>query len=201
MNQPIFLTSSLAAVARCALALSACALWSSHAAAAAFRIDFYVGAMTGSVDTSDWDGDGIVDYSGLFTSDTAGSVTSFDVTIGSERYDLLDTSAFPGAPKYTEPSAFWPIGWIRGFVFDEAFAGPGDTVTVLQMDSFGIGDGQGGFKFYGGWALSPCTQGDWCGGGPYQGSYTITELNAVPAPASLPLVALGLLAALRRRTG
>jgi hypothetical protein len=201
MSLPFPSPPSLAIAARCAASLLASTLLAGSAAAASFRIDFYEGVITGDVVTTDWDGDGLVDHSGLFTTSGAGigNVSAFDVTIAGERYDQLETSEFPGAPSYISASAFWPVDVIQGFVFEERFGGPGDTVTVLQMDSIGIGDGQGGFNYYGTWGLSPCTSGSWCGGGAYRGSYTITELNTVPAPASLSLGVLGLLAAWRRR--
>lgn len=203
MSQLLSSPSSLAIAARCAVSLLASTLLVGSATAASFRIDFYEGVMTGNDITSDWDGDGLVDHSGFFT--TAGNgdgvVTSFGVTIGGEHYNRLDSGLFPGVPRFFDDSSGWPLDFIQGYVFEELFGGPGDTVTVLQMDAIGIGDGQGGINYYGTWGLSPCTSGISCGGGAYRGSYMITELHNVPAPATLSLGVLGLLAAWRRRPG
>lgn len=186
---------------RAAAPLLAAAALASPAVAGTYRIDFY--NLTSITGAPDYDGDGVVDYSGTFdaAAGVVSPVTAFGVTIDGVAFNALDSGSFPGAPKYYEPSGSWPIPYIDGFVFHDLFSGSGDTVDVLQMFSIGIGDGSGGVDYYGLWAISPCTSGSWCGGGQARGSYTITAANPVPTPATLPLAALGLLAlvAVRRR--
>lgn len=192
-------------VLRAATLLIAAAALASPAIAGTYRIDFYNGTFIAG-GTTDYDGDGVVDYSGTFDAAAGAAyseVTMFGVTIDGKTFSSLDTGSFPGAPTYYDGSdSSWPIPYIKGFVFDELFSGLGDTVDVLQMESFGIGN-SGGTDYYGVWSISPCTSGGWCGGGQVLGSYTITPVaNPVPTPATLPLAALGLLAlaAVRRRT-
>ena len=191
-------------VLRAAVPLLAAAVLASPAVAGTYRIDFY--NLISTTGAPDYDGDGVVDYSGTFDAvggSAPSKVTAFGVTVDSVAYNALDSGFFPGKPTYYEPSVWWPSPFIDGYVFHDLFSGTGDTVDVLQMYASGIGDGSGGMNYYGLWGISTCTSGGPCGGGVLRGSYTITPVaNPVPTPATLPLAALGLLAlvAVRRRT-
>jgi hypothetical protein len=181
------------AACRLAASVVAATALAAPAVAGTFRIDFYKGTFEGPMSNWIWDNDGIVDYTGSFVAPDSASpvaVSAFTSTIDGITYDTLaGQGIFPGPPGFSGIAGS-PIPYISGIVFDTASSGPGDMVTVLQMQL----NGDINNNFWGAWALSPCVMNS-CGGGAFRGMYTISALeNEIPTPGSLPLAALGLLA-------
>ena len=145
--------------------------------------------------TQDGVGDAGADWFGTFeASDTGIAVTSFSAVVNGITYShlwpILSPVYYGADPLFTN--------LLNGMAAPIAFQSGDISATVLQFDARNAGGVPVGH-----WGLSPCmssSAGYQCGGGRFQGTYSITPVG-VPEPGTLALIGLGIvgLSLARRR--
>jgi hypothetical protein len=129
-------------------------------------------------------GDAGADWFGTFEAPTDGGlITSFTLTVSGVLYNRLTAAGYNVEPVYISSTNSIAGAWFDHFGF--VMSGPDVYLApaIAFHDEFGTS--------VHGWNRSSCGAYD-CGGGFFQGTYSISPATVVPLPAALPLLAGGL---------